>query len=76
MAGSEVCRKRSQICITLGKSTLIVVTMIFVYENEITNLCAFDKTDTQKKVVLKEEENAPSKFLSQCPLNLRASVSF
>jgi len=30
---------------------------------------------TQKKVVIKEEENALSKFLSQFPLNLRAFLS-
>jgi len=30
---------------------------------------------TQKKVISKEEENAPSKFLSQFPLNLRVFLS-
>jgi len=29
--------------------------------------------DTQKKVDSEEEENAPAKFLSQFPVNLRAS---
>ena len=30
---------------------------------------------TQKKEVLKEEENAPSSFLSQFPLHLRVNLS-
>jgi len=31
--------------------------------------------NTEKKVFLKEEENAPSKFLSQFPLKLRIFLS-
>jgi len=34
MTGGEVCRKRSLIYLSLGKSTLIVLTETVVYENE------------------------------------------
>jgi len=47
---------------------VILLTYFWAFEMQII-------ISTQKKVVLKEEENAHSKFLSQFPLNLRVFLS-